>query len=351
MLTQTIHTPISRVFAIVSAVAWFATSTIALAQPSPIENGDVSLASMESTLQSVGAPIPEPTELTLAAPPPSVSRPYSIQPSSSLFDELTFLLAVDGSKQPQDFGVNANAGGQASFNWGMPIFEELGIGLQVGSGITATSNAVRVYELLGESTGRTQSFTTIGFFQRLDSGLFWGSAYDFLYEKSFDQFWLGQWRIRGGYQLNESNQIGTTAILQSFSDNGTFGSSTSVTLAPINQGNVYWRHYWTTGAQTSLWVGIADSHGENNVVTGSSAPKESPFLFGADILMPLTASLAIYGETNMIMPTDTGTVDAFLGVQWYPGSRAFNARKGAFSPLMSLASPVSFAVDLFNNPL
>lgn len=341
-----------RTIAIIAIAVSVATPTATRAMQQAAGSDDVVLSSMESTLQSVGAPIPDPIETTSFNAGDSVSRNYSTTTSSSsLFDELTFLMAIDGSKQPQDFGVNANAGGQASFNWGMPVFEELGIGLQVGSGITATSNAVRVYELLGESTGRTQSFTTVGLFQRLDNGLFWGSAYDFLYEKSFDQFWLGQWRIRGGYQLNDRNQIGTTAMLQSFSDTGTFGSSTSVTLAPINQGNLYWRHYWTTGAQTALWVGIADSHGENNAVTGPSAPKESPFLFGADILMPLTASLAIYGETNMIMPTDTGTVDAFLGVQWYPGGRVFNARKGEFSPLMSLASPVSFAVDLFNNPL
>ncbi len=53
-------------------------------------------------------------------------------------------------KQPQDFGVNANLGGQASFNWGVPLLSSYGLGMQLGSGVTATSNAVRVYELLGE---------------------------------------------------------------------------------------------------------------------------------------------------------------------------------------------------------
>ncbi|HUP81069.1 MAG TPA: hypothetical protein VM260_21145 [Pirellula sp.] len=62
--------------------------------------------------------------------------------------------------------------------------------------------------------------------------------------------------------------------------------------------------------------------------------------------MPVTASLVIYGETNMIMPSDTGTVDAFMGIQWYPGGRAYRARRGKFSPLMSLASATSFSVDL-----
>jgi hypothetical protein len=93
-------------------------------------------------------------------------------------------------------------------------------------------------------------------------------------------------------------------------------------------------------------LGLAEGHGEDNAVTGFSPPKDEQLLFGSDIFMPLSPSLAIYGECNMIMPTDTGMVDAFLGFQWYPTARAFNARRGEFSPLLSLASPVSFAVDL-----
>ncbi len=266
--------------------------------------------------------------------------------TAGLLDEISFLFAVDGSKQPQDFGVNANLGGHTSVNWGVPVFKEFGIGAQLGTGFTASSNAVRVYELLGESTGRTQSFTTVGLFQRTDSGLAWGFVHDFLSEKSFDTFHLGQWRIRGSYILSSNNEIGVTSSLHSYSDDGIFGTSTPVTLSPIEQGSLYYRHFWGTGAQTTAWFGIADKHGENNAVTGPSPAKHNPFLFGADVMMPLTASLAIYGETNMITPSDTGTVDAFLGVQWFPSKRAFSARRGSFCPLMPLAAPTSFAVDL-----
>ena len=264
----------------------------------------------------------------------------------SLFDEISFLFAIDGSKQPQDFGVNANLGGNASVNWGIPVFKEYGIGAQFGTGVTASANAVRVFELLGESTGRTQSFTTLGMFQRTDSGLSWGFAHDFLYEKSYDTFHLGQWRIRGSYLLTSNNEIGVTSSLNSYADDGYFGTNTDLTLSPIEQGSLYYRRFWGTGAQTTAWFGIADKHGENNAVTGPSQAKQIPFLFGGDLLMPLTASLVIYGETNMIMPSDTGAVDAFMGIQWFPGGRAHRARRGKFSPLMSLASPTTFAVDL-----
>ena len=284
-------------------------------------------------------------EQSLEYKPLQFDRPSQIQ-TPSLLDEITFLFAVDGSKQPQDFGVNANLGAQTAVNLGMPILDSYGIGGQAGTSITASANAVRVFELLGESTGRTQSFTTLGMFQRRDGGFAWGFVHDFFYEKSFDSFQLGQWRIRGTYLLSKSNEVGLTSTFHSYADHGVFGSNTPVKLTPIDQGSLYYRRFWETGAQTTAWIGIADKHGENNAVTGPSPGKKVPFLFGADVLMPLTTSLAIYGETNMIMPSDTGAVDAFLGVQWFPGARAFKARRGKYSPLIPLAAPTSFAVDL-----
>lgn len=267
--------------------------------------------------------------------------------NASLFDEFTALVAFDGSKQPQDFGVNANAGLQGSVNWGLPLLPTWGIGMQLGTNYTATENAVRVYELLGETTTRHQSFTTIGFFQRLENGFAWGGVYDFLYEDSYDNFALGQWRLRGSYRFSSQREVGVTANLRSNSDSGVWGAATPVTLKSINQGSMYYRKFWTTGAQTTIWGGLADRHSEDNVVTGQSPAQHNSFLFGADVLMPLNSNWAIYGEANMITPFDTGTVDAFLGIQWYPTSRSFSARRGWFSPLFSTASPVSFAVDLF----
>jgi hypothetical protein len=109
---------------------------------------------------------------------------------------------------------------------------------------------------------------------------------------------------------------------------------------------LYWRHWWPTGTQTTAWGGIAGGHGENNAVTGVAPRFGSSFLMGADIYAPLTCRLAIYGETNLIFPSDTGTVDAFLGIEFRPGSNTRMARRGRFAPILPVASPTSFAVDL-----
>jgi hypothetical protein len=294
---------------------------------------------------SGGAPLGASVEPAAWAFPGRTSSDY-VRRHSSLLEELTFFAGIDGSKQPQDFGVNAVVGGQVSMNWGLPLLPQYGVGMQVGTGLTATANAVRVFELVGETTGRTQSFTTLGIFQRLDNGISWGFAHDFLYEEYFDNFSLSQWRIRGAYDLGACNQVGVNAMLPGRSETGVFGASTNVQLKPIAQANVFWRHYWESGPQTTMWIGVAEGHGENNAVVGPAPAKGEQFLFGGDFLAPLTDSLAIYGESNLIMPADTGTVDAFLGVQWYPGRRATSARRGRFNPLLPLASPTTFAVDL-----
>jgi len=106
--------------------------------------------------------------------------------------------------------------------------KDFGIGAQLRTGATASANAVHVSELLGESTGRAQSFATAGLFQRLDNGLSWGFAHDFLYEKSYDSFRMGQRRNRGSYLLTPDSEIGVTSSLQSYSASGTFDSNAAV---------------------------------------------------------------------------------------------------------------------------
>lgn len=261
------------------------------------------------------------------------------------FDELTLFAGLDGSKQPQDFGVNANLGANLHFNWAIPVSEQYGIGFQVGHALVATENAVQVFERVGESKARTQNFTTVGLFQRFESGFSWGFVYDFLHIDSYDSFHLAQWRLRGAYDLGCRDQVGVTVNIAERADTGRFGT-TDLGLRPISQGSLFWRHHWDSGVQTTSWIGLAEGHGEENVALGDLPARDEVFLMGADILAPLNDHFALYGETNLIMPADTGTVDAFMGIQWYPGGGARSARRTRFSPMLPTAAPTSFSVDL-----
>lgn len=275
---------------------------------------------------------------------PACDIPGGCQYGETWRDTLNLFWGIDGSKQPQDYGVNANLGTRLSVDWAAPLLPDYGIGYQIGTAIDASDNAVRVYELIGEATTRFQSHTTLGLFARGQRFGF-GIVYDHLYQNSFDSVNLGQWRSRVSYRATDCTEIGATLRLRAFDDTADFLGA-NVTLRPINQGSLYVRQFFETGAQMTGWIGLADEHGESNAVTGPSVAHDDAFVFGADILAPLNDSFAIYGETNLMMPADTGTVDAFLGIAWYPGGTARTARRGRFAPMLPVAADTTFSVDL-----
>ena len=271
-------------------------------------------------------------------------------PSRGLLENFDVFLGLEGSKQPQDYGVNAHLGGRFSVNKGLPLWESAGLGLQVGTSLNYTENAVQVFERFGASTHRTQSFTTVGLFQRLDSGLVWAGAWDFLYESYFDHFSLNQFRGQLGWR-SDADELGLRASLSGDRDRGTI-IGVPVTLKPLSQGNAYWRHTWESQAETTLWVGLAESHGQRNLAFEAllgdprQAASGARLLFGAEIQVPLNDHWALFGQGNFITPADTGSVDAYLGVCWYPAGGAYGARQRQFAPVLPVANSPTFTVDL-----
>ncbi len=269
-------------------------------------------------------------------------------PISGHFQKGTFtsLFGIDGSKQPQDFGANANLGIAVRLAWSAPIAEQHGLGYQIGTRATFTGNAVQVFELLGESKDRYQNFTTVGLFRRSQNGINSGVAYDWLHQESFDQFQLSQWRARFSFDVTETLEIGTTLFIADKSDTGMFNSE-SVRLEAIDQLNIFLRKRWETGAITAFWIGVADTHSEENAITGTLPPKDNQVLFGAELFSPLNSWIAIYGQTNLVMPADTGAVDAFLGVEFSPrGILQARDRRNQFRPMFSVASSPTFTTNL-----
>jgi hypothetical protein len=261
-----------------------------------------------------------------------------------LFENVSFFGGLDGSKQPQDFGVNAEFGGRASVNWGIPLVQSIGLGAQVGTALDATGDAVQVMQKTIDEEGRTQSYTTVGLFQRTECGFNWGVAYDFLREDYYDTFSLGQWRLDVSYQFTPCTSFGIWSAISDRGDSGHY-ATIPVTLAPISQANLYWGQTWNGGVQTMIWGGWADGHGQANAVLGDGVRIENPFVFGAQLFVPLSDKWAIFGQGNFITPASSGTVDSYLGFAFYPfgGCRSATSR---FAPLQTVAAPTNFAVDL-----
>jgi hypothetical protein len=267
-----------------------------------------------------------------------------------LFDNVRLFVGLEGSKQPQEFGVNAHLGGRASANWAMPLIEEIGLGVQAGVGFNHTDNAVQVLEGIGEVRSRSQVFTTLGLFQRSDDGLVWAAVWDHLSQSYYDRFHLDQFRGRLGWRCGDDEFGVRSSISSGKSDRGRVFIF-DVRLEPVTQGSAYWSHQWESGVDTTMWLGVAENHGERNLAFEAllAAPPQKDagrrVLFGAEIHAPLNDHWALFGQGNFVTPVDTGAVDSFLGFAYYPGGGARRARSG-FHPVLPVANSTTFLVDL-----
>jgi hypothetical protein len=304
-------------------------------------------------------PVPADLSFPVVADPPAMPRPVEPgegpcdPPAGDLaaaqregpLDNLSVFLGIDGSKQPQDLGINANFGGRFAMQLGLPLLAEQGLGVQLGTAVDYALSAVHVIDQVEGTDDRWQSFTTVGVFQRTPGGFRWGLAYDFLFERYYDDFAFGQWRGQAGYAWNENNEAGLRCTISAQGDDGAFLGK-SVHLRPITQGTLYLRHTWATGVETGISAGLAERHGTVVALLPDNSTTHEAFVFGADVFVPLNDWAALVGAANFITPNDTGTVDAYLGIAVYPGRGARQALQNRFAPLLPVAGNPEFAVDL-----
>jgi len=273
-----------------------------------------------------------------------LTQPSPVQAQGLTFENLSLFVGPDGSKQPQDLGINANMGVRVGANWAFPVFQRLNIGAQVGAAANFSDAAVHVLDQIEGTSRRTQTFMTVGVFQR--QGRFnAGLAYDLQAEKYFDNFTLSQLRGQAGYAVSTNNEIGSWFTKAVWGDNG-FMAASPVRLDPISQMNMYARHTWANFAQTSVWAGVASGHQDVVWVLPDNSRDNHVLVYGSELNMPLSEKFAITGAANFITPTATGTVDAYLGLTFYPGHSAMRAARGRFSPFTSVANNPTFAVNL-----
>jgi hypothetical protein len=272
--------------------------------------------------------------------PAREARSYSF-----LWENLSFFGGTDGSKEPEDLGVNARFGMRGAVNWGVPLFEDYGVGVQAGTALNYSNNAVRVLRTIDGTHETLQSFTTIGLFQRTEWGINWGAVYDFRFDDYYQNLSFGQWRGQIGYNVGDNDEVGVRATVRDHGQDASIGAQ-SFRLRPINQSELFWRHIWANDVVTNVWVGLAEGHGRFVFVNPGESPTHTAFAFGGEFFVPLTDRLAIFAEANFITPNDSGTVDATLGLAFFPGAGARRAPRSRFAPLLPLGNNSSFAVDL-----
>jgi len=283
--------------------------------------------------------------ILVSVPSPAAAQSADPPSSPGIFENLSLFVGPDGSKQPQDLGINAEMGVRFAANWGFPISERFNLGAQVGAAYNLSDGAVDVLNQIGGPGHRTQSFVTMGVFQRPTSRVNWGIAYDTSFERYYDNFRFAQWRGQAGYGVSNSDEVGIWFAKSAHGQDGQL-AGTAVRLDPISQVNAYTRHTWANHAQTAVWVGVANAHGNVVWVLPANSATGPVLVYGSELDFPLSERFAVTGMANFITPTATGTVDAFLGLTYYPGRGGFRAARSTFAPLTTVANNPTMAIDL-----
>ncbi len=280
----------------------------------------------------------------------SAQATFAAEQSPASYDEpwyrnLSLFAGLDGSKQPQDLGINANMGGRFSVETGMPLWKRHNVGAHLGVAANFSDAAVHVLDQIEGTSSRTQTFVSVGLFQRPVEELTASLGYDFLFQEYYDSFQLGQLRGSAGYSVTKSTELGIWFTKSVQGADGEMGG-TPVRLDAVTQGNGYLRYSWPNAAETTIWAGFASGHDNVVWVIPEDSRNENVFVYGADLHMPLSERFAITGAANFLTPTSTGTVDAYLGLAFYPGRSAMQRSTNLYSPPMSVANNPTFSVDL-----
>jgi hypothetical protein len=174
----------------------------------------------------------------------------------------------------------------------------------------------------------------------------WGIVYDALFTDNWGanalELTLGQYRGIVGYALNDCNEVGVWAALNAQTDGEVITGRGAVNLKAMNQGNIYWRRSYETGATTMLYFGAMDDAAVGDWVVGLNGRA------------PLNDRVALYGNFNYVTPgvgagilgdqLDQWNVSFGLVFNWGCKAKSPNISGAQGLPLLPVANNGSFLI-------
>lgn len=178
-----------------------------------------------------------------------------------------------------------------------------------------------------ETEEGAQGFFTTGIYHRCEPGEKWGLNWGMVYDIAYDDFIdyaIGQIRLKAGFPLTSHDEVGgwlsigtnteqvdvtvTTLIIGTVDP--IFADTIRARVRPECQGHFFWRHVYTCGAESTLYMG-----GRENL--GGS------FVLGYTSQLPVTDCWSILSGGHWSHDSeDRGSFDVYMGIGYYPGGNA-----------------------------
>ncbi|MCI0357836.1 MAG: hypothetical protein L0211_05030 [Planctomycetaceae bacterium] len=258
---------------------------------------------------------------------------------------LEFTAGVHGFTGPLNRGASGSFGFHEGFNFGFPV---CGGNLPCGQ-IGALWTESNFDGSLLEPDERNQIFVTAGFFRRVDWGLQWGVAFDYLHDEWDYEIDLGQVRGELGWRYCDCHEIGFRFSAGVNDDSGIFNvidSNEQEFVIRQAGGRVevndlfvlYYRRQFACGGEGRLFGGFTNNH---------------QGIFGGDARLPLNACWSLAADFVYVVPPDDSPLPGFaeetwnvsIGLVWTPFAKP-GCCPNYCRPLFDVANNGTFATRL-----
>jgi hypothetical protein len=232
---------------------------------------------------------------------------------------------VHNFKSPVNLVGQSNFGTQEGVNWALPIWAEIGLGGQIGIGVTQSNFQDSGFPF---DDYRNQTFVTGGLFHRpaCDQGLQYGLVFDWLHDEFYDNFDIAQLRGEISWLFDRRDEIGFWFASGVIDDRVSHQFLAPADFEVIDQYAFFYRRRFCQGGDARIWGGF----------TGNDAG-----LIGADFSLPVAKCWSIEGGFNYVI-TDHHTQglsdetwNLGMNLVWSWGCNA--CCRSAYRPLFNVA--------------
>jgi hypothetical protein len=247
---------------------------------------------------------------------------------------------VTSFQNPIDLGLLGNYGFNEYVNWGMPFWNALGIGWQVGArGVQSDfqSTTVRLGNQPLSNGAGNQVFVTTGFYTRAFEGRGFqgGAVWDYLRDDLHDDVDLSQVR-------------GEVSYVWGFHEFGFWGAAN--TMGRKNVGPIGLVDTDTIDIYAGFYRLLFGDANELKAWGGGTG--QGDFILGSLVRAPMNRSLALEGtftylipQASKTIPLNSTTLQGFSGqawnvavnLVWYPACRARRGLSSPYRPLFEVA--------------
>jgi hypothetical protein len=265
------------------------------------------------------------------------------RPRDFLLRNLLLFFGVHGFKGPTDLGHSGNFGFHEGLNWGAPLWEPWGWGVQLGMEATHSNflgtQAVEVgFGPPLQMADRNQIFFTGAVFHRqMDQGMQGGLAVDLFYDHYYEQTTLCQLRSETSIVFSPYHELGYWgAYAVSRTAIRGFGTADGM-VRPNDVFAVFYRRRFTGGGLGRIWTGLS-SYGDLVLGLEGTVPLGTQWAIDNNF----TCLFPKHGRSDGARPEENWSVSIHL--VWYPGRLSNPVVSNPYHPLFYVADNSWFLV-------